>query len=182
MPLNKKALAGMAAEQKAYWSWAYAAARKRSLSLLAAAKSEPGDPYYAVDGQGQLFALLADGSGGAEAVEQIRKTLKEIEEVMDAIALLGTAANLSPALGVVMIHGRLLVRLYTAVAIAITMMDNSGVDEAVRQTLASAACDVLKLAGTALFGRTISMAFAGLDYIIGAFAAKLGQRNPFSCW
>jgi len=180
MLLSKNAVAKMDGERKAYWSRTLAANGGRR-SLLVAPNGKSQAPYYAVDSRGQLFALLADGSGGAEAAEKIRQKLKEIDEVLRKAAAVRSMAGLSPAYGILITWGRLMVALYGAATIAITMMDNSGVDEAVRRALASAACDIVKGALLKLFG-PVGRAFAGLDLIVGSFAAKVGQRNPFSCW
>ena len=185
--LDAKHLKGLPADDKRRW-------RSRSRATvgrwdLFAKDTTASAPYYAVDRFGQLHALLADGSGGSEAAESIRRQLQEYERTLD---LLGTVASLmgtSPLIGVAIIHGRLLGRAYAAASMAIIMMDSSGIEATLRKAFAEAACELLKLTGTTLFGKfggkmadRSMKAFAGLDYLLGLFAAKVGEQNPFSCW
>lgn len=178
----------LAREHHHYWGNSRNWTAKMGFTIVAPKSPQRAEPYYGVSKYGQLVAFLPDGSGGAEQAARIKQQLKQIDEALKFAGAARGLLGLSPALGIVISYGRVLARLYGAVAIAITMMDASDIPQAVRQALASFACDVVKTTGLVGFGRlgpypkqAVRM-FAGLQYIIGAFASGVGSKSPFSCW
>lgn len=132
---------------------------------------------------GGLLGALSDGSGGGRAEAQIEEHLRRFDELMSRynLLLIGAGAALTPvggfALGVAGAYGQLLVRLYAAASLAITIMDASGINDAARAALRTFVCNVVKSIFLGAFGK-MGTAFDGLDNLIGALG---GENNPFSC-
>ena len=140
--------------------------------------------FWNVDAQtGSLLGMLADGSGGGRGEERILEMLREYDRVMSMYNhLLFTAAGpaLTPiggfALGIVAQYGQSLVRIYGAAGIAVTIMDASGIEDAVLGEVQRLACEVKKATFTSVLG-PVGEAFATLDLLIG----MLKGDSPFSC-
>lgn len=132
---------------------------------------------------GALLGALSDGSGGGQAEQRIAEHLRRFDQLMAQynLLVLGAGAALTPvggmALGVAGAYGQLLVRLYAAASLAISIMDASGIDAAARAALRTFACEVMKSIFVGAFGK-MGDAFDGLDNLIGALG---GENSPFSC-
>lgn len=148
--------------------------------------------YWNVDHEtGSLLGILPDGSGGGSMESDIREFIRHTDRVIDAFSLFlvaaGAAASAAvggvPAiaisvgffsLGIVAAYGSTLIRLYGAAAMAIAVMDTSGLDQQVRVALAIAACNIA--VGFMLLSPTGDV-IAGLTHLIGA----MGGSAPTSC-
>ena len=139
--------------------------------------------YWNVDHQtGSLLGILPDGSGGGSTEEGIRRQLAELDRVISMINLLAQGVQKAGALsgpgglalGVVAAYGQLLARLYGAAALAITIMDASGLEAAIARALGDFACEVSKN----LFYEAMGMeVWPGIENLIGA----MGGNSPVSC-
>jgi hypothetical protein len=176
---------GLSDDQRARWKYLLDAPAWRRAYLLV---PEDGQTlaFWVVDPKtGELTGVLADGSGGGQAAEDIRRQLEQIEReitVLNTLAALtaaagGVGAIGGAALGVVGNYGQLLARLYAAVSITITLMNADDLEEDVQRALFNFACNVTKTLLYSAFG-PVGLAASTMDNV---FSLLLGAEHPLAC-
>lgn len=98
-------------------------------------------------GTGAVTGILPDGSGGGDAVAEIREDLERINQVADAMGLYldgAAAAGVGGgALGVVaQIYGKVIAKLYAISSIAIATMDASKLGKQAVKAVVTFACNM----------------------------------------
>ena len=140
---------------------------------------------------GEVYAMLADGSGGGSAEERMMRDLQELDRIIALINLIAMMAGAAGAvsglggvsLGIVAAYGQRLARVYAAVSMAIILMDDRGIAPAVKLAIAGMACEVVKAISLGVFagaGKSADTAvtiFAASENYIG----MAGGSTPFSC-
>jgi hypothetical protein len=192
---DRKALGdlGLAGEEAARWlTWVRAAERLPGRGLIITPARPSVRVGWAIDKDtGQAWALLPDGSGGGSAADGMKAQLKALDEVVNVLNLLATAAGAAGAvggiggmsLGVVAAYGQQLARLYAAASMAIMLMDDSGIEPALKQAIAVMACEIAKSIRLGVFAGAGKAAARAVDsFAVGeGFASMLGYQSPFSC-
>ena len=134
--------------------------------------------FWRIDGRtGELYGLLPDMSGGG--TNHIQFQLDELSRVMNVYSLIFAAAGVgSLPLGIVMVYGMFLVRLYAIATEVIILMDNTGMDEKIRAAIQQLACNVQKEIDFATLGG-IGTIMSGLDNMIALYGG--GGLPGFKC-
>ena len=128
---------------------------------------------------GEVYPILADGSGGGLNQSQLDQ-LKELNLVVDTyIQILGIAGLGGISIGVVAQYGKTLVQLYAFASEAIIIMDAGFLDDAIEQAFRELACRVARTIGFGLGGPG-GKVLSGINYLL-TYAAPDGTINPFSC-
>ena len=126
---------------------------------------------------GELYGIMPDGSGGGfnrfeEQLEELDKVVEMYSKILDVMGV----GN--PAIAIVAIYGKTLVKLYAIVSEIIIIMDPAGMDEAIEEALMEMACEIAKEIIQGITGRAGEI-MGGLDTMIGLMAGD--ENNPFSC-
>lgn len=129
--------------------------------------------YWQINQQtGELFGMLADGTGGGG--KSIERQLKELEIVMNLYTgLFSLTGSFNVPLSIVAAYGMTLVKLYAVVCEAIIVMDTSEMEEKIIATLQELACNIAKIfifGGLGAAGELMG----GLDAIIGMMGDGTG--------
>lgn len=126
---------------------------------------------------GEMYGIMPDGSGGG--FNRFEEQLEELEAVIEMYSKIFDAMGVAnPAIAIVAIYGKTLVKLYAIVSEVIIVMDASGMDDAITEALMEMACEVAKEIITSLTGKAGEI-MGGLDTIIGLMVGD--ENNPLSC-
>ncbi|WP_339918251.1 hypothetical protein [Yeosuana marina] len=119
--------------------------------------------FWQINAQGELYGVLKDGTGGGENIEQ---QLKKLYLVMDLYMAIFSAMGVTNlALSIVAAYSKTLIKLYAIVTEVIIVMDNTGVDDKIRDALKELACNVQKEIMFFALGK-IGEVMGGLDLLI----------------
>ena len=154
---------------------------------------------WAVDrGTGEIIGVLPDGTGGGfgppsqdesqRAAEDIKRQLKELDQVLSGLNLLISFVPLAnplggASLGLVAAYGQQLARLYAAASLALILTDGRVAQDALRTAIAGMACEIAKTIALTIFsgaGKVASKVasdFGRAEAILGV----AGAPSPFSC-
>lgn len=120
---------------------------------------------------GELYGMLSNDTAGG--VERINKQLNEILRVMDTYLLLLGVMSVRSGIPLAIVggYGKTLVKLYALASEALVVMDTTGLDEAIKATLAELACETYKTIVLGLYGNAGTV-MGGLEYLIGLMTGK----------
>jgi hypothetical protein len=129
--------------------------------------------YWQINQQsGELFGMLADGTGGGG--KSIERQLKELEIVMNLYTgLFSLTGSFNVPLSIVATYGMTLVKLYAVVCEVIIVMDTSQMEQKIIATLQELACNISKIFIFAGLG-PVGEFMGGLDAIIGMMGDGTG--------
>lgn len=126
---------------------------------------------------GEMYGIMPDGSGGG--FNRFEEQLEELDHIIDMYSKIFDVMGVgSTPIGIVMIYGKTLVKLYAIVSEVIIVMDASGMDEAIIEAMQAMACEIAKDMVKALTGG-VGEVMGGLDEMISLMAGD--ENNPFSC-
>jgi len=168
-------------------------------SIFLSDKSGKTRAVWAVDrGTGEIIGVLPDGSGGGfgpptpdesqRAADEIKRQLKELDQVLSGLNLLISFVPLAnplggASLGLVAAYGQQLARLYAAASLALILTDGRVAQDALRTAIAGMACEIAKSIALTIFGGAGKVAskvasdFGRAEAVLGV----VGAPSPFSC-
>lgn len=148
--------------------------------------------YWKIDKKtGELYGMLADGTGGAgnpmpydPSLEDLLSLLLNIVGILDKMMIIATSGGLlanplgGASLAIIAKYGVTLGKIYGIVTQTIIVMDAAGMDENIKKELQVFACEVYKEIVFNIFGNA-GATFAGLESLIGMLSPD--TKSPFSC-
>lgn len=116
----------------------------RDWSLFVPADATPMAMWAVHSDTGEMYGILSDGTGGANAKIRGEETLREIDRFFRMMSLYTMPLNLSPAIGLLQHYFIMLAQLYAAVTVVLATMDASGLEDEIRAALASMVCNTFQ--------------------------------------
>ncbi len=147
-------------------------------NLFVPTDGSPQAMWVVHDTTGEMYGILADGTGGADSYERVQKTMNELDRTFRILELYTMPANLSPALGVVQSYYLRLAQLYAAVTMVLATMNPDHLDGAIADAIRGLACDTMETVAFLPF----SFASDALTIIDGLLAIHTEEASvPSPC-
>ncbi|MCD6499953.1 MAG: hypothetical protein J7M25_16790 [Deltaproteobacteria bacterium] len=101
--------------------------------------------FYAVDPDtGRLIAVLPDGSGGGSETQEMQDRINRASQLMDLLGLLASLTGGGFGLGGFIALQKAILKSILREALAVTLLDGTGLQKDLEQNAKDAACDLAK--------------------------------------